>query len=294
MENVTCVLDVHAKVGECPVWCPEEGKLYWVDIGRCTINRFDPATGHNEVCQLPEQIGSFALREQGGIVAALRSGFAFLDFATGHLTAICDPEADKPENRFNDGRCDRAGRFWAGTIRDPGDPTQRPGALYRLGTDLSCSQMVTGVGVSNGLAFSPDGKTMYFADTNRDVQTIWAFDFDLDEGAISNRRVFATTHALPGRPDGACVDADGFYWSANVDGWQLVRFAPDGRVDRTLELPVQKPSMCAFGGEHFAILYITTIGSAGSTPLEPGQPQAGGLFACEPGVRGLPEPKFKG
>ena len=294
MENVTCVLDVHAKVGECPVWCPEERKLYWIDIAGCRLNRFDPASGHNEICQLPEQIGSFALREQGGIVAALRSGFYFVDFDTGHLTAICDPEADKPENRFNDGRCDPAGRFWAGTMRDPQDPTQRPGALYRLGIDLNCSQMVTGVGVSNGLAFSPDGKTMYFADTNRDVQTIWAFDFDPHEGAISNRRVFATTHALPGRPDGACVDAEGFYWSANVDGWQLVRFAPDGRGDRTLALPVQKPSMCAFGGEHFATLYITTIGSGGSTPLEPGQPQAGGLFACEPGVRGLPEPKFKG
>lgn len=294
MTDVTCVLDIHAGVGECPVWCPEEAKLYWIDIPAQTLNRFDPATGSNEICRLPEPIGSFALRERSGIVAALRSGFYFVDFVTGDLMPICDPEADKPENRFNDGRCDPAGRFWAGTMRDPQDPEQRTGSLYCLDTDLSCRCMVTDVGVSNGLAFSPDGTTMYFADTNRNVQTIWAFDFDPGTSAISNRRVFATTHDLPGRPDGACVDAEGFYWSANVDGWQLVRFAPDGRIDRTLAVPAQKPSMCAFGGENLDILYITTIGSGTSSPLEPGQPQAGGLFACKPGVRGLPEPKFRG
>lgn len=294
MDDVACVLDIRAKLGECPVWSREEGRLYWIDIAAQRLNRFDPTAGTNQVCRLPEQIGSFALREQGGMVVAMRSGFHFLDFDTGHLTAICDPEADKPENRFNDGRCGPDGCFWAGTMQDPADPARRNGSLYRLGTDLGCTRMVTDIGVSNGLAFSPDGKIMYFADTNRDVQTIWAFDFDADAGMIRNRRVFATTHELPGRPDGACVDAEGFYWSANVDGWQLVRFAPDGRLDRTLKLPVQKPSMCAFGGENLEILYITSIGMSSSTPLEPGQPQAGSLFACDVGVSGLPEPKFRG
>lgn len=292
MTDVSCVLDVRAELGECPVWSREERRLYWVNINGHTLNRFDPATGDNEVCQLTEQVGSFVLRDQGGLVVALRSGFHFLDFDTAALTPIVDPEADKPDNRFNDGRCGPDGRFWAGTMRDPQDAAQRSGALYCLDTDLSWRTMVTDVGVSNGLAFSPDGGTMYYADTRQ--ETIWAFDFRAEDGTLGNRRVFATTHDLPGRPDGGCVDAEGFYWSANVDGWQMVRFAPDGSVDRTVKLPVQKPTMPAFGGDNLEIMYMTSIGSGGSTPLQPGQPQAGSIFACEPGVRGLPEPKFQG
>ena len=292
MTDVSCVLDVRAALGEGPTWNREERRLYWVNINGHTVNRFDPATGANEVCQLPEQVGSFVLREAGGLVVALRSGFHFLDFDTAVLTPIADPEADKPDNRFNDGRCGPDGRFWVGTMRDPQDPTQRTGALYCLDTDLSWRTMVSDVGVSNGLAFSPDGGTMYHADTRQ--QTIWAYDFRAEDGTLSNRRVFATTHDLPGRPDGGCVDAEGFYWSANVDGWQMVRFAPDGSVDRRVKLPVQKPTMPAFGGDNLEIMYITSIGSGGSAPLEPGQPQAGSIFACEPGVGGLPEPKFRG
>lgn len=292
MTDVSCVLDVRAELGEGPTWSREERRLYWVNINGHTVNRYDPTTGVNEVCQLPEQVGSFVLREQGGLVVAVRSGFHFLDFDTAALTAIVDPEADKPDNRFNDGRCGPDGRFWVGTMRDPQDPAQRTGALYCLDTDLSWRTMVPDVGVSNGLAFSPDGGTMYYADTRQ--ETIWTFDFRAEDGTLSNRRVFATTHDLPGRPDGGCVDAEGFYWSANVDGWQMVRFAPDGSVDRTIKLPVQKPTMPAFGGDNLEIMYITSIGSGGSTPLQPGQPQAGSIFACEPGVRGLPEPKFRG
>ena len=292
MTDVSCVLDVRAELGEGPTWSREERRLYWVNINGHTVNRFDPATGDNEVCQLPEQVGSFVLREQGGLVVALRSGFHFLDFDTAELTAIVDPEADKPDNRFNDGRCGPDGRFWVGTMRDPQDPAQRTGALYCLDTDLSWRAMVPDIGVSNGLAFSPDGATMYYADTRQ--ETIWTFDLRVEDGTLSNRRVFATTHDLPGRPDGGCVDAEGFYWSANVDGWQMVRFAPDGSVDRTIKLPVQKPTMPAFGGDNLETMYITSIGSGGSTPLQPGQPQAGSIFACEPGVRGLLEPKFRG
>ena len=292
MTDVSCVLDVRAALGEGPTWSREERRLYWVNINGHTVNRFDPATGANEVCQLTEQVGSFVLREAGGLVVALRSGFHFLDFDTAALTPIADPEADKPDNRFNDGRCGPDGRFWAGTMRDPQDPAQRTGALYCLDTDLSWRTMVSDVGVSNGLAFSPDGGTMYHADTRQ--QTIWAYDFRAEDGTLSNRRVFATTHDLPGRPDGGCVDAEGFYWSANVNGWQMVRFAPDGSVDRTVKLPVQRPTMPAFGGDNLEIMYITSIGSGDSAPLEPGQPQAGSIFACEPGVGGLPEPKFRG
>ena len=292
--EVTCALDVRAALGECPVWCGREKRLYWIDIRGKTLNRFDPLGGGNEVRELPEEIGSFGLRESGGIVAAMRTGFYFLDFDTGERTPIIDPEPDQPDNRLNDGRCDPAGRFWAGSMADPMRPGQRLGSLYRLDTDRTCARLFGDIGVSNGLAFSPDASTLYFADTVTERQTIWAFDFDLDTGHIDNRRVFATTHDLPGRPDGGCVDEEGGYWSANVDGWQLVRYTPDGRIDRTLPVPVQKPSMCAFGGDDLEVLFITTISAGSTTPLTAGQPQAGSLFACRPGVRGLPEPRFAG
>ncbi len=291
MVDVACVLDVRARLGECPIWCAEENRLYWADLDGRTINRFDPLTGTNEVTSVPAQIGSFALRVKGGLVVALRSGFHLFDLATASLEPIADPEAHLPINRFNDGRCDPAGRFWAGTMRDPQDPNLREGSLYRLGLDRSVSRMVEGIGTSNGLAFSPDGRTMYFADSSVQVQTIWAFDFDAATGAIANRRVFATTHDLAGRPDGACVDAEGCYWSANVYGWQVVRYAPDGRVIQTIPVPVEKPSMVAFGGPRLDVLYITSIGVATTAG---GQPKAGSLFACEPGVRGLPEPRYQG
>ncbi len=291
MIDVACVLDARAELGECPVWCAGEGRLYWADLDGRTINRFDPATGRNEVFRIADQIGSFALRRAGGLVVALRSGFHLYDPATERLDPIADPESHKPLNRFNDGRCDPAGRFWAGTMRDPQDPALREGALYRLDVDRRVTRMIEGIGTSNGLAFSPDGRTMYFADTNPNVQTIWAFDFDVATGAIANRRVFATTRDLPGRPDGACVDEEGCYWSANVYGWQVVRYAPDGRVIQAIKVPVEKPSMVAFGGTNLDVLYITSIRVLTTAP---GQPQAGSLFACQPGVRGLPEPYYAG
>lgn len=291
MVDVACVLDVRARLGECPIWCAEENRLYWADLNGRTINRFDPLTGTNEVTSVPAQVGSFALREKGGLVVALRSGFHLFDLATAMLEPIADPETHLPVNRFNDGRCDPAGRFWAGTMRDPQDPNLREGSLYRLGVDRSVSRMVDGIGTSNGLAFSPDRRTMYFADSSVQVQTIWAFDFDAATGTIANRRVFATTHDLPGRPDGACVDQEGCYWSANVYGWQVVRYAPDGRVIQTIPVPVEKPSMVAFGGPRLDVLYITSIRD---TTTAGGQPQAGSLFACEPGARGLPEPRYQG
>lgn len=291
MIDVACVLDARAELGECPVWCAGEGRLYWADLDGRTINRFDPATGRNEAFRIADQIGSFALRRAGGLVVALRSGFHLYDPATERLDPIADPESHKPLNRFNDGRCDPAGRFWAGTMRDPQDPALREGALYRLDVDRRVTRMIEGIGTSNGLAFSPEGRTMYFADTNPNVQTIWAFDFDVATGAIANRRVFATTRDLPGRPDGACVDEEGCYWSANVYGWQVVRYAPDGRVIQAIKVPVEKPSMVAFGGTNLDVLYITSIRVLTTAP---GQPQAGSLFACQPGVRGLPEPYYAG
>ena len=292
MSDVACVLDVGAKLGECPVWCDKTKRLYWIDIKSHLVHRFDPLSGDNETCQMALEVGSIGLRSNGELLAATRDGFMFLNFDTALTHPIIDPESHLPYNRFNDGRTDRNGRFLAGTMSDPFDAQNITGALYRLDTDLSCHLLLEGIGISNGLAFSPDGKVLYFADTPR--QTIWAFDYDTDSGAISGHRVFATTHDYGGKPDGACVDEEGFYWSANVDGWQLLRFAPNGKLDRKVRLPIQKPSMCAFGGENLQTLFVTSIHTGSITDLAPNQAHAGGLFALEPGVRGLAEPLFRG
>jgi L-arabinonolactonase len=294
MTAFECVLDARARVGECPVWHPLERRLYWIDSPAGLINRFDPATGRNETLALGQSIGSFGFRKSGGLIAALKSGFARLDFEGGHLESIADPEADRSDTAFNDGRVGPGGQFFAGTMGDPIRLDRTDHGFYRLDPDGRVTKLVDGMGTSNGLAFSPDGTVLYHADSLPMVQTIWAWDHDPATGEVANRRVFATTGDLAGRPDGACVDAEGFYWSANVDGWQVVRYAPDGRIDRILPFPVQKPSMPCFGGDDLDILFVTSIGDGGTTAMAPEQPLAGGLFACRPGIKGLPEPFFAG
>ncbi len=294
MSKFECVLDAKAALGECPMWHDGEQRLYWADCERGELHRFDPASGEDECRKLADHIGSFAFREAGGLVAALDKGFAYVDFDTGAITPIVDVEADDPGTTFNDGRAAPGGQFFAGTMGVPMTPGTTPGAFYRLDPDGSVTQICDGMGTSNGLAFSPDGRILYHSDSLPSVQTIWAADHDPATGEVENRRVFATTHDLPGRPDGATVDAEGFYWSANVDGWQIVRFAPDGTIDRTLPAPVQKPSMPCFGGPDLDVLFVTSISDGGYAPMAPDQPLAGGIFACQPGVKGLPEWRFAG
>lgn len=286
---VDCVLDIKAGLGECPVWCPEEKALYWVDIYAGRLNRFTPETGANRVWTLPEPIGSFALCRDGAILLALKSGLWRYDLETQQRTSLARPEAQLRRNRLNDGRCDRQGRFWIGSMEDPVNPKQSQGSLYRFDADHRCTLAVSGLYVANGLAFSPDGRILYHSDSFAAVRTIWAWDLDPDEGVITNRRVFVDTHGMPGRPDGGAVDADGCYWMAANDGWEIVRFTPDGRVDRRIKLPVAKPSMLAFGGPKLGIIYITSIRPSSGLAE---QPMAGSLFAVEAGVTGLPEPRY--
>ena len=290
---VDCILDAKATLGESPVWNQEEQKLYWVDIEKHKIHRTDPSTGKDRAKECLEQVGSIGFCESGGLIAAMRSGFYRINFTKGIRTLIVDPEADKPGNRMNDGRCDPTGAFWAGSMMDPSDRKTRTGTIWRLGPDRTASAKVTDLGISNGIAFDAARRRFYCADTYSDVQTIWRFDWEPETGAISNRRVFATTHDLPGRPDGAALDAEGCYWSALANGWSIARFTPDGKLDRLIKMPVEKPTMCAFGGRQYDTLFITSIGP-GYLPLAEGQPQAGGVFACRPGAQGLPEPKYKG
>jgi sugar lactone lactonase YvrE len=220
------------------------------------------------------------------VVGALKNGFCSIDLEAGTAETIVDPEPDRPDNILNDGKCDRRGRYWCGS-RD-GALTNPVGALHRLDPDLSCRRMDDGFIVSNGIAWSPDDRTMYFADSRG--ETVWAYDFDLEEGAIRNRRVFFSTHDIEGRCDGATVDAEGFYWCALVHGGAVARFDPKGRMDRRIALPVKHPTMCSFGGDGLDTLFVTSAASMVPEAERKGQPLAGALFAIRGlGVKGLPE-----
>jgi sugar lactone lactonase YvrE len=289
----TCVLPAAAQLGECPVWSPDEARLYWVDIDARAVHRFDPATGLDDQRPAPGRPGSLALTAAAGrLLVAIEGRLAFLDWDTGAWSDWVALEPEGVGNRLNDGRCDPAGRFWVGSMFAPAAAGKATGRLHRVASDGTARTVRTAIGVPNGLAFAPDGRTMYFADTPR--ETVWAYDYDVDDGAATNERVFLDFGPLPGRPDGACVDEAGGYWIACVYGSAVLRVTPAGAIDRTVSLPVTKPTMPAFGGDDFSMLFITTIGGGGSHPRDPDQVDAGGLFAVETGVRGWPETRFTG
>jgi sugar lactone lactonase YvrE len=265
--QIECVTKTPALLGESPVWSVGEQALYWVDITGRTLHRFDPASGKDRDWPLPEEIGCVVPRRRGGLIVGLRHGIAFFDPATGALERLVDPEAGIPGNRFNDGTTDPAGRLWAGTMSMDLQVAEPMGTFYRFDPDRSCRPFFDRVFVSNGLAFSPDGRTMYLADTNAGVRMVWACDYDLDDGVPSNRRVFVDTRDLPGRPDGGSCDADGCYWMAAIDGGQIIRFTPRGVLDRVIDLPVKTPTKAAFGGPGLDTLYVTSLQRAGRSDL---------------------------
>lgn len=288
--NITCVLEARAEIGECPIWDSASERLYWIDSPRRLIHRFDPQTGENESWEAPEIVGSYALRKGGGLVAALKSGFYSFDETSRVWTPIFLPKDEPGENRFNDGRTDPAGRFWAGTMSD-----QRrlpSGSLYCLDTDLSCRALVSEIIMSNGLCWSPDGTVMYHADTFR--RTMWSYRFDGKTGAVSDRRVFFEASGDMGVPDGAITDRDGFVWLAMWGGWSVLRLDPEGRIERKIEMPVAQPTCPCFGGKEFGTLYVTSARfGLDQTKLQK-QPRAGSIFALDIGVRGLPSIQFAG
>ena len=289
----TVALPARAQLGECPLWSPGEARLYWEDIDGRAVHRFDPETGVDEVRQAPGRPGSLVLTSTPGrLLVAIEGRLSYLDWASGGWDDWVDLEPASLGNRMNDGRCDPVGRFWVGSMRDPALEPADTGSLYRIGADGVSTVMRTGVGIPNGLAFAPDGRTMYWADTHRD--TVWAYDYDVDTGAATNERVFLDFDPLPGRPDGACIDEDGCYWIACVYGSAVLRVTPAGVVDRRFEVPALKPTMPAFGGPSLSTLFITSIGGGGSHAVDPAQPSAGGLFSIETGYRGIPEPVFAG
>jgi sugar lactone lactonase YvrE len=289
--RIQCVVQGADVLGEVPLWCERTNKLWWVDVRRPALQSYEPSTATHCAFRLPDGMltGSIALCESGGFLLATNSGFYRYDPLSGQPPhPLYNPEADKPGNRLNDGKCDRRGRFWVGSMLDA--RREPEGALYRFDADLQCHQQLTGIVVPNAISWSPDDRTMYFADTHR--QIIWAFDYDLDSGTLSRRRVFKDwTHQL-GRPDGATVDAEGYIWNAMVATGQVVRLAPDGSIDRVIQMPVTNPTCPAFGGPDLATLYVTSHSQRMPAERLAQEPYAGGLFALDVGVKGLPEPRF--
>jgi sugar lactone lactonase YvrE len=275
-------------LGESPIWHEREQALYWVDVRRPAIRRLDHASGRIITWSMPDLVGSIAFAEDGRLLVALPDRIALFELATEKFETVAHLHARIPDHRFNDGRCDRQGRFWVGTMHNI---TRAPeGVLYRL--DQERAELVatkSGICIPNSLAWSPDGRTMYFADSLR--YAIFAYDFEVVSGRMSNERTFVETRA-PGFPDGSTVDAEGYVWNAEFNAWRVVRYAPDGRIDRVIALPAERPTSCAFGGPNLNVLYVTTASQWMTENEMAAQPMAGALLAIDTDVRGLPEPRL--
>lgn len=282
------VLDARAALGECPVWDEREQALYFTDIHGPALFRFDPATGALKRWDMPAKLGSFALDESGtGAVLALATGFARLDFASGALAPIANPLAAIADHRFNDGGADPAGRFWAGTMHGSG--RRASGKVYCL-ADGEARLVYDGFFVPNGFAWSPDGARFYLNDSPR---AMFVANYDAAAGTAGAPYVFADVSAAPGHPDGMAVDAEGFLWNARWDGGGVARFAPDGRLDRFVKLPVTRPTSCVFGGPGHDRLYVTSARTGLDDAVLARETLAGGVFAFDPGVKGLPARRWR-
>jgi L-arabinonolactonase len=293
--QIRMLVDARNRLGESPIWDDREKALWWVDNLNPSIWRCDPVTAQVKRWPMPEEIGSMVLRERGGICAAMKGGFAFVELDPVRVEMLVRLEADLPFNRMNDGRCDRRGRFWCGSMdaRSKFGPRDASASLYRLDPDLTCHKMDTGFTVSNGTAFSPDNRTLYFCDTPS--LNILAYDFDIDTGDISNRRIFARMDDANARVDGATVDSEGGYWCAHFSAWSIVRYTPDGKLDRRVRLPTRNVTCVAWGGENLDVMYVTSALEYMPEGALASEPHAGALWEVRNlGFRGLPEPRFAG
>lgn len=274
------VVRANAELGEGPVWDGRSGRVAWVDILGRRIHLTDPRTGDTESLEVPSAIGAIAPRAAGGFVAALEDGFWVIGEGSPRRIAAV-PEA-RPELRFNDGKCDPRGRFWAGTMAY--DEATGAGALYRLDSGGAVTRVFAGVTISNGLAWSADAATMYYIDSP--TQRIDAFSYAAETGEIRDRRPMVDIPAELGSPDGMTIDADGGLWVALWGGGAVHRYL-DGRLDRVIRLPVSRPTSCAFGGPDLDELYVTSAWKGLSADARRAEPLAGALFRVRPGVRGV-------
>jgi len=280
-------LPAQNQLGEGPLWHPGEQILYWVDIEGESIHRYSLDNGQWNTFEIGQAVGCLAFRKSGGLVLGMREGLAFWDPHTAEIVIIDSPEAGRENARFNDGKVGPGGRFWAGTL---GENDQS--ALYRLDPDLKVHIMETGIQISNGIGWSPDQRTMYYTDTLQRV--IYAYDFDLESGSIEKRRKFVTVPEEEGYPDGLTVDSEGFIWSAHWDGWRITRYDPDGKIDKVIYLPVQRPTSCTFGGQDLDLLFITSAWTGLGDAERREQPLAGDIFMVYADVKGQKENLFLG
>lgn len=284
-----CVLNCKSHLGETPVWDEKEGVLWWIDIYKPTLNRFDPRSERNHEIALDQNIHAIAMRRSGGIVGSFQHGIGFVDPASGAVTTLADPIGEIPA-KFNDGKCDRNGQFWTGSMSN--DWVTPVGCLFRFDADRSVRIMDRGFKLSNGMGWSPDDRTMYFTDFGQ--STIFVYDYERATGAIANRRPLIVIPENEGKPDGMTVDAEGNLWVVLWDGWGVAQYDPTGRRILKVSFPVQRPTSCVFGGDGLGTLYVTSAWMQLSDHERNAQPLAGALFAIETGSRGLPESRFAG
>ncbi|GLV59246.1 gluconolactonase [Dictyobacter sp. S3.2.2.5] len=281
------------QLGEGSFWNADQQKLYWLDIKQKRFFRMDTRTKQYETFNVGAQIGVMAPRSGGGQVMATDEGLACWDDRAEELTIVANPLQGQANRRFNDGNIDIKGRFWAGSMCDPPDTCPTPQcALYRLDPDGSLHMMDEGLGMPNGLVWSPDNRILYLTDSPQ--QVIYAYDFDPETGAIEHRRPFVQTHGEPGVPDGLTIDSEGFLWSVRYNGWKIIRYDPSGKIEREVSVPVPHPTSCAFGGKDMNELYITTAWNELNAEQRRQSPQSGDLFYLQTDIKGVARRPFAG
>jgi len=289
MDEIKLILDCKNILGEGILWNAKESCLYWTDIEGSIFYRFDPESENLKTYEMPERLCSFAFREDGGFLMAFASGLAIYDLSSGIVERLNSITESVPGTRLNDGRCDRNGRFIVGEF----DPEEKGrGNAYSINREGTAKKLFGDLNSANSTCFSPDGATMYYSCAVR--AEIWSYDYNQENGEISNKQLFHNFKDQPGLPDGSIVDSEGYLWNAQWAGSRVVRFAPDGTIDRIIELPVPNVTCLCFGDEELDTLYITTARLTLSDDDLQTYPTAGGLFALKTNVKGLKESLFKG
>ena len=289
MNECKLVIDVKAKLGEGPIWDSEKQVLYWVDILGQNLHIYDPVSKINNTVSIGQYVSTVVPRSAGGVALTTQNGFFSLDLDSEELQPIADPERNMPDNRFNDGKCDAAGRFWAGTMAMNGSGPN--GSLYCLDLDGSVRKVLGGISISNGIAWSLDNSRMYYVDSA--TKQVAAFDYDIHSGTVANRRVIIDLSEGNAFPDGITIDAEGMIWVALWDGYRVERWNPDtGELLQTVSVPTAKVSACAFGGRDLDELYITTARENMSADQLEKEPMAGCVFSVKVGVKGIPGNSF--
>jgi len=284
------VVDCKNQHGEGIFWNAQDGCVWWSDIEGRHIWSFDPATGKSQSYPTSDRVCCFAPRRSGGLIIAFADRISLFDLDGGEEEKIADFEPSNPNTRTNDGRTDRQGRFVVGGMNE--GTGKADSTVIRIDQDLSVTEIISGVSCANSTCFSPDGQTMFFADTPD--QEILAYDYDTSTGTVSNKRIHCSFSEEPGMPDGSCVDATGGVWNAEWEGRRVVRVSPDGEIDQIIDVPVWKPTCCAFGGPDLDTLFITTSRLMSDEHVLANEPESGGLFAIKPGVRGVLDTPFCG